>query len=297
MKKENQSGLEAATKPSFQKTAYQYALLICGSVLFPLAVNLFITPWNLNSGGIVGLCQIFSWLLCGSMKLTGLFVFTINIPLFILAYLHLSRSFVLKTLLSLMIQSILLSAVPVPAEPILPDLLSNVIFGAVIAGFGIGLCLQSAGSAGGLDILGVYFSKKWPSLSVGKLSYVVNAFVLGWAAILFSLQTALYSLIFVILMYFVCDRVHFQNINVYGFIITSNPQLKTIILEKTGRGVTWWQGKGAYTSADKEILLCMMNKYEVRFYRRLIAKADPQAFFLLSKGNPLLGNFEKRLID
>lgn len=284
-------------KSRLYKKAWQYVMLTAGSILFPVALTCFITPWNLNSGGLVGLCQIFSWLVCKSMKMTGLFVLLVNIPLFALAYFYLSRSFVFKTLLSLLIQSTLLSLLPVPESPILPDLLSNVIFGAVIAGAGIGLCLQSSGSAGGLDILGVYFSRRMPNLSVGRLSYIVNAFVLGWSAVLFSLQTALYSVIFVILMYFVCDRVHFQNVNMYGIIITSCPSLKQEILEQTGRGVTWWMGKGAYTNSDKEILLCMMNKYEVRYYKKLVHQADPKAFFLLAKGNPVLGNFEKRLID
>lgn len=280
-----------------KKKLYQYGILILGSIMFPIAMNCFITPYHLNTGGVFGIAQIISWTILHNFSLTGLISFIINIPLFILAWRTLSRSFVVKTILSQVIQSTLLSVLPVPEQPILPDVLSSVIFGAVIAGVGIGLCLQSSGSAGGLDILGVYFAKFRPGFSVGKISYIVNAFVLTISGFMFSLQTALYSVIFILLMYFVCDRVHYQNINVYGIIITSNPELKKAILDQTRRGVTWWPGKGAYTGSDKEVLLCIMNRYEVSTYKKLIHKVDPQAFFLLSKGNPILGNFERRLVD
>lgn len=274
----------------------QYGQLILGSVLFVLAVNCFIDPCGLNTGGFVGFAQILSWLFTGNFRLTGMINFCFNIPLFILSWKSISRGFFKKTVLSLVIQSVLLSVMPVLSTPVFEDVLSNVIFGAVIGGIGIGLCLLSSGSAGGLDILGVYFSTKGSNISVGKISYIINAFVLGLSAILFNLQAALYSLIFILLMYFVCDRMHYQNISVYAIIITRDPQIKTIITENTRRGVTWWNGKGAYTNSDTEILLCIMDRYEVAAIKKMVHKQDPSAFFLLCKGKPLLGNYEKHLI-
>lgn len=270
-------------------------MLTLGAVLFPLGITLFIDPWNLNSGGLVGVSQIASWLLARNTSLTGIVNFVLNIPLFILAWRTLRRRFVIKTLYVLVIQSVMLTILPVPSHPVLPDILSSLIFGGVICGAGIGFCLQGGGCAGGIDILGMYFTKTRPDFSVGKLSYIINFFVLGAAGFLFSLQVALYSIIFIVLAYFTGDQIHLQNVNVYGFIITAKPEVKEILLKETGRGVTVWKGQGAYTGSSKEILLCIMNKYEVRQYKHLVHKADPKAFFLLSKGNPILGNFEHRL--
>lgn len=279
------------------KKVYQYSLLVVGSVLFPIGVTWFIAPWDLNTGGIVGIAQILSYVTTGGMKLAGVFNLLMNIPLFLLAWKALSRDFVMKTLMSIVIQSTLLSCLPSLSQPLLPDVLSNLIFGGVICGFGVGLCLQSAGSAGGLDILGVYMASRRPDFSVGKLSYIINAFVLGISAFIYGLPVALYSILFIILMYFVSDRVHLQNISMVALIVTSNPDLKSELMKKTRRGVTEWNGQGAFTGSDKEILLCAMNRYEVRSTKKLVHEIDPKAFFLLMKGKTLLGNFERRLTE
>lgn len=279
------------------KTITQYLEVITGSVLFALAVVMFIEPAGLNTGGFIGLAQIISYLLTGHMRLAGIINFCFNIPLFILAWTSISKKFFAKTVLSLIIQSTLMTVLHPAAHPILDETLGNCLFGALLAGMGIGLCLLGSGSGGGLDILGVYLAKKKPNFSVGKLGWIINFFVLGLAAFLFNLQTSLYSMIFIVCMYFVCDKVHYQNINVYALIITDNPEVKESIMKQTGRGVTYWDGEGAWTNSKKEILLCIMNEYEVRTIKKIVHTEDPQAFFLLSKGTPLLGNFEKRLID
>lgn len=288
---------QADKNAKFKHQLYQYSLLILGSLLFPIGVTLFIVPWSLNTGGLIGIAQILSYTLVQGTALSGVFNFLMNIPLFILAWRKLSKNFVYKTLISLVIQSTLLSVLPVPSEPILPDVLSNVIFGAILGGLGIGLCLQSAGSAGGLDILGMYFSVAKPGFSVGKLSYLVNVFVELIAAFIYGLPNALYSTMFLVLMYFISDKVHLQNICMYGLIITSVPEVKEHLLSDLGRGVTAWNGYGAYTGNQKEILLCVMNRYEVKAVKRIVRTYDPQAFFILCKGKAELGNYERRLME
>ena len=269
--------------------------LILGSIFFAVATRFFLDPAHVNTGGFIGLAQIISWLVSGTMNLSGIINFAINIPLCILAWCKLSHGFFIRTLVSVLIQTFLLSVLPVPA-PIMPDVLSNTLFGGLLGGIGVGLCLRSAGCAGGMDILGVYLSKVRPDFSVGKLSYIINAFVLTLSAILFDLQTALYSLIFVIVCYYVSDKVHIQNINVWALIITKNPDLKHEINRQMGRGVSYWEGKGAYTNQDEEILVTAINKYEVRELKRIVRQADERAFCILNDGDPIRGNFEKRLL-
>lgn len=276
---------------------WQYLLLCVGSILFPVAVTFFAVPWKLNSGGLIGIAQIISYTLVNGPSLSGAINVMFNIPLFILAWKHLSKNFVFKTLLSLIIQSVLLSFLPVPETPILNDELSCVLVGAVIGGVGIGLCLQSAGSAGGLDILGMYFSYTKPGFSVGKLSYIVNAFVELAAAFIFGLPNALYSVLFLVIAYFVSDKVHLQNIVMYALIVTSKKEVKEHILNDLHRGITAWHGYGAYTNNEKEILLCVINRYEVKAVKQIVRTYDPQAFFIVCNGKAELGNFERRLME
>lgn len=280
-----------------KKDLYLYSVLIAGSILFPVGVTYFIAPFNFNSGGLIGIAQILSYLCVGGMQLSGVFNFMLNIPLFILAWKKLHKKFLFKTIISLIIQSTLLSVLTVPAVPVMTDPLASVVVGSVICGIGCGLCLQSMGCAGGLDILGVYFAYTRPDFSVGKVSYVVNFFVEAAAIMLFGLQNALYSLIFILTYYFMSDKVHLQNICTYALIITSQPELKTRLLNEIHRGVTEWKAQGAFTGNDKEMLLCIMNRYEVRQVKKIVHETDPKAFMLLTAGKMALGNFERRLVD
>lgn len=275
---------------------WKWGEILVGALCFPIAVNFFIAPMSLNTGGLVGLSQILSYLFVKNNSLTGLITYCFNIPLLILAYRSISRSFFVKTVVATTLQSILMSFLPIPSTPVLPDVLSNCLFAAVIGGAGIGLCLRAGGSLGGLDILGIYYAGKNPDFSVGKLSYILNAFVLTWSAMLFSLPVAMYSLIFLVVMYMVADKIHIQNISNYALIITANPEVRKAIMQQTGRGVTYWKGVGGYTDQEREILLTVFNKYETRTMRKIVKSVDPNAFFILTMGTPLLGNYEKRLV-
>ncbi|MBS5003006.1 YitT family protein, partial [Holdemania filiformis] len=142
--------------------AYDYTMILIGSALFAASINLFVVPVNLYNGGIVGLSQIFRTVLVSRMNLNfsfdiaGVINFLINVPLFVMAYRSLSRKFFLGTLLSLITQTVCFSLIPIPAVPILDDVLASLIIGAIVGALGIGMTLVSGASGGGTDIVGVY---------------------------------------------------------------------------------------------------------------------------------------------
>ena len=125
--------------------AYDYTMILIGSALFAASINLFVVPVNLYNGGIVGLSQIFRTMLVSRMNLNfsfdiaGVINFLINVPLFVMAYRSLSRKFFLGTLLSLITQTICFSLIPIPAVPILDDVLASLIIGAIVGALGIGM--------------------------------------------------------------------------------------------------------------------------------------------------------------
>ena len=86
--------------------------------------------------------------------------------------------------------------------------------------------MRSGGSGGGLDILGVYFTKKFSDFSVGRLSNIINVLVFGVCAILFNVTTAIYSIIYTACMYLVVDKTHYQNINMTAMIFTKEDVYK-----------------------------------------------------------------------
>ena len=89
---------------------------------------------------------------------------------------------------------------------------------------------------------------------------------------------------------------HTQNIVMSAMIFTRNKAVKKAILHEMTRGVTCWEGKGAYTDTETDILMTVISKYEVNHLHDLVLGLDPKAFIILSEGMQVTGNYERRLL-
>ncbi len=286
-----------------KKSLYSYGMILLGALLFSIGLNLFIVPLGLYSGGLMGIAQIIRTLLQdyfhlaipSGIDIAGIINFLMNIPLFILAYRSISRKFFARTLFWVIIQTFFMTVIVIPKEPFINDILAACLIGGICCGVGVGLALRSSGSSGGIDILGVYFSLKYPSISVGKLGIFINILVFTICAYLFSLPIAIYSIIYTVCLAMAMDKVHYQNINMTAMIFTKNPNLQRVIMEEMRRGVTYWKGAGAYTNEDTNILVTVISKYEITHLKKIIQEIDAKAFVILNEGIGISGNFEKRL--
>ena len=163
------------------------------------------------------------------------------------------------------------------------------------AGFKIGLILRGGSSGGGQDIIGILCAKKYPGFSVGKIGIIMNIGVYGVCMMLFDMEVVIYSLIYATVVSLAIDKIHIQNINMSVMIFTKKLGVAKAIMEETGRGVTNWEGTGAYTKENTEILYVVISKYEVNQIKRIVQGIDPKAFMIFTEGTAVTGNFEKRL--
>lgn len=275
--------------------------LVLGSVLLTVGIWLFVTPNHMNFGGMIGLSQLIEYAIKhllpvpSGMNLLGIINFTLNIPLFIMAYTIMNRDFCIKTLVSLAIQTVLLSLLPAVNAPVVEDMILNVVFGAMICGIGVGLALSGSGCCGGMDIATVCLVKKKPDFKTGQVSIYFNIVLFGICLFVYDVKTIMYSAVFVGILYTVADHFHYQNINVTALIFTKEPMVKQRILKEMGRGVTCWKGEGAYTSTDCEVLFVALNAYEESQIEQIIHETDPHAFVTYQSGAKVHGGFEKRL--
>ena len=156
---------------------------VVGMLVFSAGINLFIKlPANLYNGGVLGISQVIRTVLVryfhfasGTTDIAGIINMLLNIPLFVLAYVFVGKKFFFRTLVCVVSQTLFLSLIPIPAIPIVRDSLTASIIGGIFGGTGIGMALQSGGSSGGLDIVGMIFTKRFKGFSVGKVSLSVNA--------------------------------------------------------------------------------------------------------------------------
>lgn len=276
---------------------------LLGSLLMSVAINVFIVPQGLYAGGAYGLCQVIRTLLASKLgvetgfDLAGVLYFFVNIPLFLLAFRALGRTFCLRAAVCTVSNSVFLALIPSPAVPIIPDPLTSCMIGGILVGFSAGLVLTCGCSTGGLDILGLYLSKKGSRFTVGRFSISFNALLYTLCFFLFDATTAIYSAIYNVLSSLFLDRIHRQNVTVQLLIFTkkNDPQLPRYIMEQLDRGVTSWTGRGGWTGDEVQVLCVCLSKYEIDTLQDVLRRVDPEAFYIVQEGVHAGGNFERHL--
>lgn len=278
------------------------ALAIGGSLLFSLAMNIFVVPLKFYSGGLIGFAQLIRSYLIDNLgfskvnfDMASLIYYFLNIPLLILAYKKLGKTFFYRTLLLSTIFTLSLLLVPIPKEALIKDPLTASIIAGALCGYGIGSILRAGYSAGGPDILGLYFIRYGKNISVGQINLFTNIIVFSICALLYNFETVVYSFILNMVISITVDRVHFQNILVQVTIFSKVDGIKELILNNINRGVTSWKGVGGYTGEDTNIHLTMVSKYELEKLYAMVKTVDPNAFIMSTEGISIRGNFEKRV--
>lgn len=277
---------------------------VAGELIAALALNLFIVPLNLYTGGLMGVCQLMRTLAqtylgisFGAYDVAGILYFILNVPILLLAYKTLGRPFVVKTLICTASYSFFYSIIPIPATPIVDDYLTACLLGGILAGVGSGIVLTCGGSGGGLDVLGLIMSKKDHAFTVGKFSLGFNAVLYTVILVLFDPEIAIYSVIYNFSNSLLLDRMHQQNVNVQALIFTREDEqaLADFIIQKLGRSVTYWNGIGAYTKDDVRVLCVCLSKYEIEELLPMVHSIDPHAFLTVQEGVRVFGNFPRKL--
>ena len=263
-------------------------LITVGSFIAAFGVNAIVVPQQFLSGGALGIALIFHYLF--PPLGVGLLNILANIPFALLGWFSVSRRFMYYTVFGVAVFSFAASVIP-PTELLhIDNKILAAILGGIIYGMGGGIILRSAGSGGGLDILAVYLNKKW-EIRLGWTYSLFNSVLLIGGAIIFSLETALYTLVFIFTTGKVIDAV------ITGFnqrkqilIVSNQPELLAQeILQRLNRGVTFLDGEGAYSHKSKRIIFSIVSLTELARMKDLIFEIDPQAFVVINDTLEVLG--------
>ena len=289
---------------SLHNRALRLVVAVIGELIAAAALNLFIVPLHLYTGGLMGVCQLLRTLASdylgmsfGAYDVAGILYFLLNIPILLVAYKNLGRGFVIKTLICTLSFSLFYSLLPSPSVPVVEDYLTACLLGGILAGVGSGLVLTCGASGGGLDIVGLCLSKRGSRFTVGKFSLTFNAVLYTACLFLFSPEVAIYSVIYNFFTSMVLDRMHQQNVSVQALIFTKGDEdaLARFIIENLGRSVTYWEGVGAYTKEDVHVLCVCLSKFEIEELVHAVHTIDPHAFLTTQEGTRIYGNCQRRL--
>ena len=276
-----------------------------GVILFALALNLFIVPNNLYNAGLIGLSQLIRSCLISvfginvGFDFSGVINLIINIPLFIIAYKQISKTFFVRTLYCVVLLTFFLTIIPIPEELLVEELITSVMIGGIIAGIGGGLILSASASAGGVDIIGIMLTTRNKNLSVGTISLLLNVAIYITCGILYGTVTMIYSIIYSSICTMVVDKMHDQNVCSSAIIFTKTKPTALIsyIKETLHRDVTYWDGVGGYDNTKTYICYAVLSRYELQRLERNLKNIDENAFIVKNDGVGINGNFQKILID
>ena len=258
-------------------------LIICGTFISSLGINLFISNARLLSGGATGIALIFEY----AMNIpSGLIVFLINIPLFFISYKFLCKRFTIYTALGMIVTTPLSSLVRVD------DLLLYCIYGGVINGIGAGLVFSRNGSTGGTDIITMVIRKKHPNFEIGTVNFYFNLIIVAIGALIFGLPQALYTLISMYIQGFVIDKVinGFNSKKLFLVLTDREKDIIDFVLKDMNRGITSLMAEGEFTGHKRKLLYVAVTTSQMVSLRRKILNIDPNAFITIVDVSEVKGN-------
>jgi uncharacterized membrane-anchored protein YitT (DUF2179 family) len=272
---------------SFKSAVSSIGMIVAGSIIYIIGMKGILVPHGFLSGGVVGLAMLIHYFI--PVMGIGLAYFLLNIPLAIIGWKNVSRRFMIYSVFGMAFFSLAAAAIhpPVPdiKDPILAALLSG-----IVCGIGSGLILRSLGSAGGMDILGIYLNKKF-GFRIGSIIFVGNAAVLAAGAFFCNIQIALYSMIFLFTCGKVIDSI-LTGFNRRKALIVISDQAETIaekILSCKGRGVTFLNGEGAFSKKEKKVIFTITSLTELPKLKEMILTLDPDAFMVINDTLEVVG--------
>lgn len=268
--------------------------IILGIVSAAFGLESFLLPNKFIDGGATGIS-----LLIAEVADVPLYILImlVNIPFVILGYKVIGKLFAVKTAFAILGLALVLFTIDFPE--ITQDKLLVAVFGGFFLGAGIGLSVRGGSVLDGTEVLAIYLSRKLGT-TIGDIIILINILVFLAAAYLLSIETALYSMLTYLAASKTLDFV-IEGIEEYtGVTIISdkNEEIRTMIIDKLGRGLTVYKAKGGYgrTGERKEydVIFTVITRLEIRRLNIEITKIDAKAFVVMSKINDTRGGMIKK---
>ncbi|MDF2036053.1 YitT family protein [Cytobacillus oceanisediminis] len=274
------------------KEIRQLIMITIGAVIAAAGLEFFLVPNNILDGGVIGLSII-------AAELTGMtmsiFLIVLNLPFLYIGFRKIGMKFTIHTLYGVIVLSAS-TAYLHHFEPVTNDLFLATVIGAVILGTGVGLVIRTGGALDGSEIIAILVSKKRP-VSVGQFIMIVNVFIFILAAFLvFSWETAMYSIITYYIAYKMIDIVveGMEELKSVTIISDVPEEISAELMKQLGRGMTYIQGQGVFTGEPKKIIYTIVTRIELSTLRSIVEDIDPNALVAIENIADVSGsNFDK----
>ena len=261
-------------------------LILAGLLAAAAAYRMYLIPNRVVAGGFTGVGQLLNHATGISV---GLVNAALNVPLFLISMKSMGLRFGIRSLAAMALLSLLIDHLPLP--PATDDMLLAAVYGGAISGIGFGLVLRGSATTGGTDMLASLLHRLAPMVKVSYAIFLFDGLVIIASAFAFEPQAAMYGLISTFLCNVLIDLVLEgpNSAHTYFIISDKSAAIADKIMHEMDRGVTGLEAMGMYSHAHKQVLLCVVNRFESMRLRRIVFEADPHAFVIANKAKEVLG--------
>lgn len=275
------------------KKIFRYVFITFTAALYAVGIALFLNPNNLAPGGISGIAIILKKMFPG-LPGVGMLILLINIPILAVGIKKFGIKFILSTMYSLIVSSVLIDILPIVfnVNGVTDNKMLASVIGGATFGLGMGLMFRLDTTTGGLDIIVKIIKQRKPHLKTGQIYFLLDVVILAASAMAFKdVEVALYAAIAIYVSMVVMDRA------IYGgdeatlvYIISEKRELiARRMMKEVNVGATMIQAKGAYSNETTEVIMCVMKKQTLVKVRNILKQTDSGAFMIVSSANEVFG--------
>lgn len=274
-----------------KKSVQRYALLVLAVLIMAVGDYFFLFPNQFCFGGVTGLSTIVARV---TPFTASEFTAGANIVLLLAAFVFVGRKFAMTTAFA----SIVLSALLVVFEklfslagPLTDQPMLEFILAVSLPSTGSALLFHLGASSGGTDIPAMILKKHAHLQNIGVALFWIDLVMVGMAALVFDLQTILYSAVGLAVKTFLIDDI-IGSITMCKSVMVVCEDAGPVcdyVTQALGRGATVSHARGAYTGAEQSIVFTTLTRRQANQLRMYIRQNALPAFITMSSTVDVFG--------
>lgn len=276
----------------YKESVKRNAVICMAAFLMATNIKTFVRTGDLFPGGVTGLTiliqRVAHMFFQVDLPYTVVNLLLNAVPIYI-GFRFIGKKFTLYSCLMILLTNILTDLIP--GYVITYDILLISIFGGMLNGLAISMCLMVQATSGGTDFLSIYLSQK-KGVDSWNVVLGINMGILAVAGLLFGWDKALYSIIFQFASTQVLHALYKKYQQQTLFIVTNKPQeICDTIYAISHHGATIIEGEGSFEHCERYVVYSIVSGAERKQVVRLVKSVDPQAFVNVVKTEEVAGYF------
>ena len=275
---------------SVSRTLKEYSVITLAVLIMDIGIYVFKFPNNFSFGGVSGMAVVFSNFLPFTASVINLFI---NLVLLVVGFAFLGRNFGLKTAYVTVLSSVLLNVFehlfPM-SEPLTDQISLELCFAILLPAIAAALLFFENASGGGTDIIAMII-KKYSTMNISTALLLCDLIIVVLAFFVFDILTGLCSILGLMAKTLVIDKsIERMKLNKFFTIVCDHPEpICDFITEELDHSATTYHAEGAYSHAQRTVILTVVDVKQAILLQRFIKKNEPTAFITVTKSSEIIG--------